>query len=153
MAYYFFFPKFGVSTMSTGANVTQFVVNGKYNFEVFPAALLGNDFKNVVVLGIVHPAIAQNFLDIEAMHVQVYPYLPTGTPNDARGYDYIMIRTISGTTTVLGMPWINADTITNVEAGTMVVELVNVTSQDIQRVSDALIANGFNQFNIKMRTN
>lgn len=138
--------------MSTGANATQFVVNGKYSFEVFPTALLGNDFKNVTILGIIHPTIAQNFLDIEAMHVQVYPYLAAGTPNDARGYEYVMIRTVSGVTTVLGLPWINADTIENVESGTMVVEIVNVTSQDIQRVSDALIANGFNQFNIKMRS-
>lgn len=137
--------------MSNGANATQFAVNGKYNFEVFPTAILGNDFKNVVVLGIVHPSIAQNFLDIEATHVQVYPYLVTGTPNDARGYDYLMIRTISGIITVLGLPWINADTIENVESGTMVVEIVNVTSQDIQRVSDSLVANGYNQFNIKMR--
>ena len=130
---------------------SAFVVNGKYSFEVFPVQILGNDFKNVTVLGIVHPSIAQNFLDIEASHIQVYPFLPDGTPDDARGYEYVMLRTLSGETTVLGLPWINTDTIVNVESGTIVVEIVNVTSQDIQRVSDALIANGFNAFNIKMK--
>ena len=137
--------------MST-TTTTSFQVNGKYSFEVFPTAILGNDFKNVVVMGIVHPSIAQNFLDIEASHVQVYPYLPAGTPDDARGYDYVMLKTISGETTVLGLPWINADTITNVESGTMLIEILNVTSMDIQRVSDALIVNRYNQFNIKMKS-
>lgn len=130
---------------------SPFVVNGKYNFEVFPIQILGNDFKNVTVLGIVHPSIAQNFLDIEASHVQIYPYLPEGTPDDARGYEYVMLRTVSGETTVLGLPWINANTIVNVESGTLLVEIVNVTSQDIQRVSDALVVNGYNAFNIKMK--
>ncbi len=130
---------------------STFVVNGKYNFEVFPIQILGNEFKNVTVLGVVHPSIAQNFLDLEASHVQIYPYLPSGTPDNARGYEYLMIRTVSGETTVLGLPWINAETITIVESGTLMVEIIDVTSQDIQRVSDALIANGFNAFNIKMK--
>ena len=130
---------------------SPFIVNGKYSFEVFPSAILGNDFKNVTVLGVVHPSIAQSFMDIEATHVQVYSYLPQGTPDNARGYDYVMLRTLSGEMTVLGLPWINEATIVNVESGTMVVELVDVTSQDIQRVSDALIANGFHKFNIKMK--
>ncbi len=131
---------------------SPFVVNGKYSFEVFPAQILGNDFKNVTILGIVHPSIAQNFLDIEASHIQVYPYLPAGAPDDARGYDYVMLKTVSGETTVLGLPWINQETIVNVESGTMLVEILNVTSQDIQRVSDALVVNGFHQFNINMKT-
>ena len=130
---------------------STFVVNGKYNFEVFPIQILGNEFNNVTVLGVVHPSIAQNFLDLEASHVQIYPYLPSGTPDNARGYEYLMIRTVSGETTVLGLPWINAETITIVESGTLMVEIIDVTSQDIQRVSDALIANGFNAFNIKMK--
>ncbi len=130
---------------------TSLVINGKYNFEVFPSLLLGNNFKNVTILGIIHPSIAQNFLDLEAIHAQVYAYLPEGTPDNARGYDYVMIKSLSGDTTVLGMPWINQETIVNVESGTMIVEILNVTSQDIQRVSDALAANGFAQYKIKMK--
>lgn len=132
---------------------SPFIVNGKYSFEVFPVAILGNDFKNVTIMGIVNPSIAQSFLDIEASHVQMYPYLPSGTPDNARGYDYVMLKTLSGETTVLGLPWINQTTIVSVESGTMLVEIIEVTSQDIQRVSDALIANGFHKFNISMKTN
>lgn len=128
-----------------------FTVNSKYNFEVFPVQILGVDFKNVVVLGVITADIAQNFLDIDAVHVQVYPYLPQGTPNDPRSYDYVMIKSLSGEKTVLGIPWINADTIINVESGIIAVQISNVNSQDIQRVSDALIANGFNQFTIDIR--
>lgn len=128
-----------------------FKLNGKYSFEVHPSEILGNDFKNVVVLGVVIPTIAQSFIDIEALHVQVFPYLPVGTPDDARGYDYVVLKTISGETTVLGLPWIKQNTITSVEAGTMLVEIQEVTSQDIQRVSDALVANGFKKISIKMK--
>ena len=130
----------------------NFNVNGKYTFEVYPITILGNDYKNVIVLGVVNPSIAQKFLDIDAVHNQVYPYLPEGVRDDPRAYDYVLLRTISGETTVLGIPWINQESIVEVESTTMIVEILDVTSQDIEKVSDALIVNGYNKFNIKMLT-
>ena len=131
---------------------TVFSVNTKYSFEVYPISILGNEYKNVIMLGIVNPAIAQRFLDIDAVHNQVYPYLPKGTRDDPRAYDYVMIRTVSGEITVLGIPWINHDTVVEVESSTMIVEIMDVSSSDMDKVRDALILNGYNKINIKMLT-
>lgn len=128
-----------------------FEVRKKYNFSVYPSDILGNNFKQVIVEAIVNPSIAAKFLDIEAFHVQVYPYLPAGIPNDPRGYDYLMFKTASGQTTILGIPWIKQDSVVLAESGTIFVEIPNVTTQDLTRVSDALSANGFYGFNVKMK--
>lgn len=128
-----------------------FAVGRSYNFKVFPADLLGNNFNQVTVLGVINADIAQLQLDINALHAQVYPYLPSGTPNNPRGYDYVFIRTQSGETTVLGITWIDLSTVVEISSGTIIAEIPNCTSSDIQRVREALSANGFSGFNVKMQ--
>lgn len=132
---------------------TVLQVNSKYSFDVYPSTIIGSDFKSVTVVGIVTPHIARTYVDLEALHVQVFPYLPAGTPNSATGYDYAIIKTTSGKTTVIGLPWIKSDTIVLVESGTIYVEVGDVTSDDLEKISNALVANGFNNITLKLKTN
>lgn len=129
---------------------TQFELRKVYNFEVYPAALLGNDFKNVTVLAIMDRDTANKEIDCQALHINYYPSLPSGTPNDPNGYDYVRIRTTAGVTTVLGIAWINQESIQLVESRTMKITVGDVGAADVARVRNALVQNGYNNIDIQL---
>ncbi len=128
-----------------------FQLKNVYNFEVYPSPSLGTGFQNVTVLAILDYETALQSADIPAMHVNVYPHLPAGTPDDPSQYDYIRIRTQNGATTILGIPWINLDTLELRQSMSMTVTIEDVGSVDLERVRLALVQNGYN--NIKLTLN
>lgn len=125
-------------------SIINFVLRGVYSFDVFPAALLGTDYKNVTVLAIMDAATANREIDIQALHAQIYPMLPVGTPNDPYGYDYVKIKTTAGNVTILGIAWINDTTVTLVQSNTITAVIGNVSAVDVLRIRNALIQNGYN---------
>ncbi len=128
----------------------NFETNLVYSFDIYPRVYFDTNFNNVTVLGTVGYELAAKYADIYALHAQVYPTLPSGTPNDPRVFDYIMIRTATGSTTVLAKPWIKEDTIELIEAKTIVVTIDNVSASDVSKVRNALVQNGYNQLDIKV---
>lgn len=130
----------------------NFELRKVYDFDVYPSAILGSSFKSVTVMGIVDRDTANQSIDTQALHTQVYPFLPNGTPNDPNSYDYVKIRTVSGETTLLGLAWIKDDTVTLVSSTTAQVLIGNVAASDIPRIRDALVMNGFNNLDIKLVT-
>ena len=127
----------------------NFNLKGVYSFNVYPVAILGTAFKNVTVMGIIdqETANAAGF-DTVAEHAAVYATLPTGTPNDPSAYNYLKVRLPSGTTKILGLPWIIESSIQVVNLGTFTVKIANESANDQQAVIDALTANGFSVVDI-----
>lgn len=121
-----------------------------YSFDVYPISVLGNNFKNVTVVGLLDQEQANKEIDTQAIHVQVYPMLPAGTPNRADGYDYVKIKFPSGETTILGLAWINVDSIKTIQNSTITAKITGVTPGDVKRVRDALVQNGFNTLEISV---
>jgi len=126
------------------SNNIPFIVRKVYNFDVYPAALLGTSYLGVTVLSIMDPTTAAKEIDIQALHAQVYPTLPPGTPNDPTGYDYVKIQTITGQVTILGMAWINESTVVVVQSNTIVIRVNDVAAIDLSRIMNALVQNGYN---------
>lgn len=122
----------------------NFQLKKVYSFDVYPTSVLGSNFKNVTVLAVMDQEMANKEIDTQALHIQVYPSLPNGTPNQADGYNYVKIRTPANTTTILGMAWIKEDTIEEIASVTINVKLGNVTASDVTRIRNALVQNGFN---------
>lgn len=127
-----------------------FALRQVYNFDVYAPAIIKNNFKGVTILGIVDYDRARREIDVDAMHISIYPHLPAGTPNDPRGYDYVIVKYPNGNTTVLGLAWINEDTIQVVESRTISVKIGGVTAADVNRVRAALVQNGFNDLAISV---
>jgi hypothetical protein len=119
-------------------------IKKSYSFDVYPSAILGTDFKNVTVLAIMDMDSASQIIDTAAAHVSIYPYLPSGTPNDPSKYTYIKIKTSSGITTVLAVEWIKENTVTDVTSTSATVKIGGINPEDISRIRNALVANGFN---------
>lgn len=122
-----------------------------YSFEVYPAALLGNGFKNVVVMAILDQESANQIIDTQALHIQVKPSLPVGSPSRASDYNYVKLRMPNGDTTVLGLPWIKDNTIVQQTSTTIMAVISGVTPADVSRVRAALLQNGFANLDITVQ--
>lgn len=115
-----------------------------YSFEVHPVALLGNNFKNATVLAIMDQETANQSIDTQALHVQVYPSVPAGSmPNNPAEYTYVKLRLANGGTTIIGRPWIKENTIVQQTSTTIRVTVPNVVPADVARIRNALVQNGF----------
>lgn len=107
--------------------MTTYQIGSTYSFQVYPVAQLGNNFQNVVVLAVLDATTVQQLgIDIWGMHMQLYPSLPEGTPNDPTQYQYIRIKLQSGQTTILAVPWIDDSTVELVSAQTLAAVISNI---------------------------
>lgn len=130
---------------------SPFDIKSVYSFDVYPSSILGTSFQNVTILSIMDYETALSMgVDVAATHVNVYPFLPNGTPDDPAATDYVRIQTASGAKTILGMSWINLSTIESITARIATVVIDGVTGADITNISNALVQNGFNNFTINL---
>lgn len=114
-----------------------------FSFEVYPVEILGNVFKNVRLEGIVSARTARAAgVDIDVMHRNVYPSLPAGTPDNPDQYNWIRIQNTSGQFSYVGVPYLREDTITVSSNGMATLTFYNMTQRELDRVLNALSANG-----------
>lgn len=128
------------------------VIGSVYSFEVYPTAILGNNFNNLKLLSELDSDDANGHIDPQAMHAKIYPTLPEGSLDDYRAYTYYKFRTQSGETIVIGRPWINPATVNAVNSEYMWVK-VRATAGQIPNVRASLVSNGFRIEEIKMGGN
>ena len=127
-----------------------FKTNGRYNFDVYPSAVLGNNYKNVTVQAVFNYQTALAFADVNAIQANVYAYLPIGTPNRPEDYEYVLITTAMGQRTVLARQWIDEASIAEVGNSKAVVTIAEVGSADIENIRAALIQNGFDMIDVRI---
>lgn len=128
----------------------DFQLKRTYNFDVYPVALLGNIFKGVTVLAILDQESANQYVDTQALHVQVYPSLPVGTPNRPRDYNFVKLRLANGAITVIGLPWIKDSTVVEVTTSVIRAVISGVAPSDLARVRSCLVQNGFNNIELSL---
>jgi hypothetical protein len=129
----------------------SFTLNSTITFDLYPAALLGNQINNVKVTAILDFATAQLYRnDLMALHQQVYPYLPQGTPNDPTQYWYIKVITPSGQPAVYGIPWIIDNTVQIYNGTSMQLTIDNVTPAQQNMIKKILSAAGFTAVNVTL---
>lgn len=126
-------------------SIYEVQVGQRFSFEVYPVSVLGNNFQDVRLEGIISAQTAAAYgIDIQALHANVFPTLPSGTvPNDPFQYNYIRVRFPSGEYTVLGIPWIRSDTIVISTGGKVTMVFQDKTPTDIDNMLLALSANGY----------
>lgn len=131
--------------------IEKMKLNATVSFDVFPSAVLGSGFTRVKVMAILDADTAKHWIDPIAMHINVFPTLPNGTPNDAYGYMYAKIRLQNGKDTCVGLPWIREETIVEHVRGTMVITLEDITIAEQTRAVEALSANGLKATRVEIR--
>ena len=121
------------------------------SFSVYPEGYLGNNFQKVKVLAILDADTALTFEDIASQHANVYVSLPQGynQPGKHRTYQYLRIQLQSGERQIIGIPWINLSTFDIVQAFKTVITVNDVLPNQVGRLRNALLANGFTNFQIE----
>jgi hypothetical protein len=117
---------------------TDYQIGLTYSFNVFPVALLGNNFQNVVVQAILDAGTTQQLgVDIQALAKQMYQYLK--------------LQLASGASVILAVPWIDDSSVELVTQQTIVATISNVSSQDLSRIKLALVQNGYNNVSLALQ--
>lgn len=125
-------------------------INKRISFNTKAPSILGSSIKNAKLLSILHYSTALKYRDIAQAHANIFPYLPQGTPNDFRSYNYIQLELLSGEVVVLGLPWIDLNSVVVNEEITFVVTIPNKSSSDLTRIRNALISNGIDDFKVEL---
>lgn len=113
-------------------------------FTVYPTAILGTKYTSVKVLSILDYETAKSFVDVDALHRNIYPTLPNGlVPNDPSQYDYVKLRFSNGASDIIGLPWINASTIVVSSSQNIQLTFTNLSPVDQNRLKQVVQANGF----------
>jgi len=128
--------------------ITSALIGKTINFQTNAPSILGARFQVTKVLSILDPDTARLFADIVSQHIAVYPHLPEGTVDDAFGYSYVKLRLPDDQIVVLGLPWIDENSVEVVNHTTLTVKINSTSQEDINRVRQALLANGFEDFTI-----
>lgn len=124
-------------------DINQINIGQKFSFEVFPSAMLGY-FRNVTLDCRLSANGARSFgVDVDALHANVYRTLPTSVPNDPNEYDYIRVRHPNGAYSVVGVPYIRAESIQMSTFGVLTLRFEGVNQQDQQRILNAVSASGY----------
>lgn len=114
-----------------------------YNFDIYPTAILGSNFKNMKLLAILDADTTRllNF-DPNVMHIKVFPTLPPGSVDDYLGYGYYKFRTETGQTVILGTPWVKDTSVVELSSSHLWVK-VTATAEQVNAVRASLTSNGF----------
>lgn len=116
------------------------------SFKVFPS-IIKDDFTNVKILGVVSYEDAEGF-GVAETHVKVYPTLPAGTPNDYRAYNYLKLRFPNGKVDVIGLPWVEENSVRIFSTMDIVITIRNKGVEDIDTLRMILAANGYQDVSI-----
>lgn len=127
----------------------------RISFEVYPSSIIGNNFKEVYLEGVIDPTLAlAHGIDIEAYHAKVYPTLPQGTaPDNAFGYNYVRVRYPNGASEVIGVPWIRPETLQILQGGRIILTFEDKTQSDLDRILQILSANGMSPADVHVEQN
>lgn len=123
--------------------------NSIVSFNVYAPTVLGSTYQDVKVKAMLDVGSASMLIDPVALHTNIYPSLPEGTEDDPSGYQYVKVEHPNGSVSVIGLPWIDPDTIKVSGKGTLTVTIADIEPQDRDVVLRALASNGFTPQKVK----
>ncbi len=128
--------------MST--DISQIQIGQRFSFEVYPTAILGNNFKDVTLEATLNADGARAFgTDVASLHANVYRTLPPTVPNDPLKYNYLRVKHPNGQYSIIGIPYIRPESIVVATTGRLTMTIENVNQADQTRIINALAANGY----------
>lgn len=113
------------------------------SFRLIPESVISDNFTDVILEGIVTWDQVK-YIDPAELHIKVYPTLPTGTPNDYRGYHYAVIRLPNEEkTTAVGLPWIDPTSVKTVSKTDIIVTITGAGVADIDDIRALLSSRNY----------
>lgn len=119
-------------------------IGSYYTFDTKAPSILGVTIKRAKLVAILDYDMAANFITPATSHANIYPYLPPGTVDDPKRYNYLLFETDTVKRLVFADPWINESSIKEFNVMTMNIVIPNVSLGDDIKVRDMLLLAGFN---------
>lgn len=133
-------------------NTNDIVLGSIVSFELYPSMMIASSYTRARVEAILGFADANKYIDAKAVHINVYPTLPGGTPNKPESYYYLKLKLLSGEVTVVGVPWIKELTYVVVESNSFRFTVPNVSVDDEAIIRTQLAALGYKMVDVEYIT-
>lgn len=117
-----------------------------YNFKTSAPIILGAEYKNQKVIGIVNSAEAMKYSDIQTTHALVAKEI-SNLPA-INNLTYILFESLDKEKTVIALEYLNLSTITEVTTFTLTISIPNANSDDTSIISNSLKELGYKEFKI-----
>lgn len=127
------------------------VTRRTYNFEVYPAALIGQDFKHVKLLTITSYEDVRTAEDFITLHRLALSELPEGTSRNVEDLTFLVFLTASGDRRTIAYEWIKPETIEVASDTSAYITVPNVSTVQLGRLRAILAEEGFKNFTIELK--
>lgn len=133
---------------------SQLPIDSIVSFNLYPVAVLGASVSGAKVIApAMDAALATRLgVDVQAIHANVYPTLPTSTPNDPTKYPWVGLQLANGQTMFIGLPYIVDSTLVVASASSIQFTVASVQPADQNTILQALAAAGFTAVNMQVLT-
>ena len=123
----------------------KFKIGDVISFDVHVTGVLTQDYDNVRVQGIVPAKACANYgYDVYALHAQIFRMIPSGTmQDDPESYQYLLVETLDNQWKIVGLPWINQETIRVHTQTSAIFTVPNIAQEDINRIRDVINRHGY----------
>ena len=128
----------------------MFKIKQLYSFEVYPSALLGQDFKGLQLSAIISFDMARVYEDVTAIHKTAYANLPPGTNANPEYLTYLLFKTVTGDQRIIAQEWIDLSSVIESSDRVITATIPNSSIEDVHRLRSALSQEGFRDFNIEI---
>ena len=125
----------------------MFNLNLSYNFTTLAPSILGADYRNMKVVGIMSMAQATQHDDVATKHQILKPVIP-GLPLSAEGLTYIMFEDASGNSKILAENYIDPASVVAVTTTNLAINIFDVPSTTEAMLRQRLIELGVGNFTI-----
>ena len=110
-------------------------------FDVYPVSIIGTSYsEGVELIAVLDTDAARAFFDPHVRHQAVSPYLQA--PVEV-GYPYIKVRHANGADDVVGLPWIDIDSIKGAGTSNLSISYTNLSTLEIDGLLAALTSMGY----------
>ena len=127
--------------------MVNFKLGNTYNVRLRGGVILGEQVKNVTLVEKTSYERALKYLNIPAMHQAIFKFLPEGTPNNPKKYEYLVFKSATGKEICYAEPWIIMDETEEVIGKVFKVEFPNISNSEMMRIVETL-----NYLNISFTT-
>lgn len=124
-----------------------FELRKRYNFTTKAPAILGAEYRNVMVESIMTATEAVKYSDVLTLHEQIRTVLNLDL--EVANCTYIKFKTLDGETVILALEYINSDSIVEVKTVNIRVDILEANTDDILIIQERLKELGYSKFKIR----
>lgn len=124
-----------------------FELRKRYNFSTKAPAILGAEYRNVMVESIMTATEAVKYSDVLTLHEQLRTVLNLDI--EVTNCTYIKFKTLDGETVIIALEYINSESIVEVKTVNIRVDILEANTDDILIIQERLKELGYGKFKIR----